>query len=177
MVPVIFETEQAIPLRIEDLLSQEKEDRWCLDLYGCTPLVHGVSASGLRALCLYEAPDAEAVRRAVRHLGAPDNLRAWTAASFYRDGFTRRDWPWTDGPLAISRHEPPAEFQSPDVRPAGTEAEPLSPGNGAIVIADFVSLDRTRAIRLYAAPDLEAVRQISGPLSRHDLFAAVPHSD
>jgi hypothetical protein len=176
MVPVIFDADNEMPQTLADVLAQEKADRWCLDLHQCLPLVHGVSLDGLRGLCIYEAPDAEAVRRAVHHLGAPATLKAWTVTPFYRSGYTRAGWPWAKSPLAITFHEFPTDADRERFR-SDMSAGFCMRAHEVCVIADFVSLDQGKAVRLYAAPDLEAVRRVCAPISGRDLFAAVAHED
>ena len=51
----------------------------CLPVEGVTWLSSYIAADGSRCVCVYDAPDAESVRRAYRKAGVPfDNV--WTAA-------------------------------------------------------------------------------------------------
>lgn len=177
MVPVLFETEYDSPKRISDVLAQEKGSRWCLDLHGCRPLIHGIAANGMRSLCLFEAPDAEALRDALRQLGAPAAMSAWTATSAYRKDFTRAGWPWSGGPFAFSRHDIATKAEYDRFQTLGREDGFCMVTHNVRIIGDFVSLDRTRAARLYLTPDLEAIHYVCNPISEYDVFAGFAHTD
>jgi hypothetical protein len=47
----------------------QRRSSMCLALHGVRHLVSYVTPDGQRMLCVFEAPDAEAVRRAARQLG------------------------------------------------------------------------------------------------------------
>lgn len=193
MVPVIFDSDYEQPITLSDMLNSERTDRWCMELHACAGLIHGVSMDARRALCIYEAPDAQAVRRVVEHFGNPGFLRTWTATGIYRAGYDRAGWPWGKGRFAITFHDlsgaggsppdgPPLDDPPPDDPLHGGLArfqgasEP-DPAVGVRIIGDFLSLDRRRAIRLYQTPDFEAVGRIVGPVAPRDLFIAVAHED
>jgi hypothetical protein len=56
----------------------QRRNAMCLALHGVRHLVSYVTPDGRRMICVFEAPDAEAVRRAARQLGlALDNV--WPA--------------------------------------------------------------------------------------------------
>ncbi|HLW27565.1 MAG TPA: nickel-binding protein [Kiloniellales bacterium] len=173
MVPVIFDSDYEEPLTFADMLEAERSDRWCMELHECSGLIHSLSTDARRALCLYEAPDAEAVRRAVDSFGNPSSLRAWTAIGTYYNGFQRNSWPWGKGTFAITFHD----LTTDELRQSFERGVPREPSGDVRVIGDFLSLDRQRAIRLYETPDLEAVRRLAGPIARRDLFTAVAHED
>lgn len=173
MVPVIFDSDYDQPLALSDLLDMERADRWCLDLHECSGLIHGLSMDARRALCLYEAPDAAAVRRALETFGNPASLRTWTATSAYRQGYDRAGWPWRKGPFAITFHD----LSSSASRTRFETGAPAGGSSEVCIIGDFFSLDGQRAIRLYETPDLEAVRRLAEPIARRDLFTAVAHEE
>jgi hypothetical protein len=64
-------------VRIEDIQSIEDAGQWCLDAYGVRFIKTFFSKDGLRMLCLYQAPDAESVRKAETQARVPYE-RAWT---------------------------------------------------------------------------------------------------
>jgi hypothetical protein len=68
---VVVERSFAERTRFEEVAAREEAGAWCLDLHGVRFLRSYFSADGRRMLCLYEAPDAEAVRRAQRRIGMP----------------------------------------------------------------------------------------------------------
>ncbi len=55
-----------------------KDNQGCLDLYEVRHLKGYLSSDRLRMVCLFEAPDAEAVRVVNRQVGMPYE-RIWTA--------------------------------------------------------------------------------------------------
>lgn len=65
------------PVVFEDLQAQEDAQAWCLQSYRVRFLQSLVSLDRRRMLCLYAAPDAEAVRHAQRGAGLPFE-RIWT---------------------------------------------------------------------------------------------------
>jgi hypothetical protein len=81
MERVIVERTFDEPPDMEELQAREKTASWCLDTWGITPLASFMSRDGRRLICTYEAPDAEAVRKANETAGLPyDSI--WTATVF-----------------------------------------------------------------------------------------------
>jgi hypothetical protein len=62
----------------------EDAGRWCLDLNGVSFLSSFFARDRTRMVCLYGAPDAEAVRRTNARLGLPFE-RVWAARVFGPD--------------------------------------------------------------------------------------------
>ena len=81
IVERVFEGE---PLDLDDLEALQEKGSWCYQLHGVRFLQSFYSADGRRMICLYEAPDAEAVRTVNRQSGVPFE-RAWTAAVYDRE--------------------------------------------------------------------------------------------
>jgi len=67
------------PMVFEELQAQETAQNWCLQAYRVRFLQSLFALDRRRMLCLYAAPDAEAVRHAQRSAGLPFE-RVWTAA-------------------------------------------------------------------------------------------------
>jgi hypothetical protein len=70
------------PVALQEL---ERKSAWCLDEHSVRFLKSYVASDGLRMICLYEAPDAEAVRAANRKAGLPFD-RVWRGSVFDRAG-------------------------------------------------------------------------------------------
>jgi hypothetical protein len=68
----------AAPVVFEDLQAQEDAQAWCLQSHRVRFLQSLFSLDRRRMLCLYAAPDAEAVRHAQRGAGLPFE-QIWTA--------------------------------------------------------------------------------------------------
>jgi hypothetical protein len=69
------------PIDLKQLGEAAERGRWCMDLHGVRPLHSYVSADRLRMICVFEAPDAESVRKASTTAGLPFD-RVWTAQPF-----------------------------------------------------------------------------------------------
>lgn len=66
------------PVAFTELQAREAVHGWCLEAHGVRALRSYVSTDGRRMLCLYAAPDAEAVRQVQVTAGMPFD-RAWQA--------------------------------------------------------------------------------------------------
>jgi len=71
------------PFDIDGFEDIRKDGKWCYDLYRVRYLKTYFSTDRRRMICLYEAPDAEAVRQVSRQLGAPFE-RVWAADEYER---------------------------------------------------------------------------------------------
>jgi hypothetical protein len=79
MSVVVVERSFAEPVRIEDLQRSEDGAAWCLEAHGVRFLRSYFSQDRCRMICLYEAPDAEAVRIVQEKAGLPYE-RTWPAS-------------------------------------------------------------------------------------------------
>jgi hypothetical protein len=68
---VAVERDFANPVRVESLQAIEDANAWCLETHRVRFVRTYASADGKRMICLYHAPDAEAVRLAQRAAGMP----------------------------------------------------------------------------------------------------------
>ena len=141
MVSVIFDADFDQPTTLAAMLDMEQADRWCMDVHDCRGLIHSLSMDARRGLCLYEAPDAEAVRRALDSFGNPGSLRAWTASSAYAEGYGRDGWPWGRGSFAITYHDLSAD----EARRRFRRRPAVAGASEVRVLGDFLSLDGARA--------------------------------
>jgi hypothetical protein len=62
----------------EFVASVRQQSRWCLDLHRAEYVESFLGSDGLRMVCIFRAPDAEAVRRASQQGGMP-YTEIWTA--------------------------------------------------------------------------------------------------
>jgi hypothetical protein len=67
------------PLKLREAEAVRKSNAWCVDLYGIRLLRSYLSSNGQRLICLFEAPDAESVRVAIRKGKWPAES-VWTAS-------------------------------------------------------------------------------------------------
>lgn len=81
MEHVFVERAFAEPVDFKALTETARAGATCFELRGIKPLRTAVSRDGLRMICEYLAPDAEAVRSANESAGLPFE-RVWTAEVF-----------------------------------------------------------------------------------------------
>lgn len=78
---IIVEREFAEPVEVEDLQERENRFSWCLQAHRVKFLHTYFAADRQRMICVYEAPDAEAVREVSRRASMP-YTRIWSATHF-----------------------------------------------------------------------------------------------
>ena len=80
----VVERSFAEPTRFEEVQALEDRGAWCLALHRVGFLASCISLDHRRMICLYEAPDVDAVRRANARLGLPFD-RVWCAEPFFHE--------------------------------------------------------------------------------------------
>jgi hypothetical protein len=75
---VVVERELTEPADIHELQAREDSVGWCLEQHGVTAVCSYVALDRRTAICVYRAPDADALRETQRRAGLPVT-RAWTA--------------------------------------------------------------------------------------------------
>lgn len=157
---VIIEQEFSSPLTAKDIVRPSEKTRTCMELYGAHPRRHYLAHGGLHCMCVFDAPDAEAVRSAFR-LAAGNLPKGIWAATVYPEN-------------AVDANRAPV-LQSPDFRFVMVERIFANPVDYADVkIADdvgasshdlraahhlrsYFSSNRRQMVSVYEAPDVEAV--------------------
>ena len=66
------------PFDIDRYNDAQRTNAWCLETHGVRHVVSYVTPDARRMICVFEAPDAEAVRRTARELGYKYD-RLWPA--------------------------------------------------------------------------------------------------
>ena len=66
------------PFDIDRYNDAQRTNAWCLETYGVRHVVSYVTPDARRMICVFEAPEAEAVRRTARDLGYKYD-RLWPA--------------------------------------------------------------------------------------------------
>jgi hypothetical protein len=79
MVTVVVERSFEQPVDVDALQSCEERSKWCLEVHDVRFLHSYVSPDRKRMICIYEAPDAESVRKVNDTAGMPF-VRVWTAS-------------------------------------------------------------------------------------------------
>jgi hypothetical protein len=156
MAHVILQHSPQPPLSLDELRANDARAAACFDLHRVCHVRSHLGHDGRRAVCEFDAPDAESVRIGLRQLGVEFD-RVWSA----------------------TLHEPPDAPAAPETPPAArvvverafdppidvAEIEAIE-GRGAWCLElhrvrylqTFFSLDRRHMICLYDAPDAESVR-------------------
>ena len=75
---VVLEREFPEPITPEDVLAMAAETQ-CLELYRVRPLASYLMADGRRMVCVFQAPDAQALRSLGRANGFPPGSTVWTS--------------------------------------------------------------------------------------------------
>jgi hypothetical protein len=150
------------PLTIEELVGLDGKTRWCLTTHRCKAVVHSLAGDGKSSLCVFDAPDAEALRMAAKQMDTPDQPRIWGATVHYHP-----DEPLPGGPLMRNGESAIAMVQRSFEKPQlFEELQAMEDAKASCLtlhrvrfVKSFFSLDRQRMACLYAAPDVEAVRK------------------
>ena len=151
---VVVERTFGHPMRFEDIHSVDGSGSWCLSAHRVRFLKALFSRDRLRMLCLYEAPDAEAVRLAEGEARATFD-RAWTCAQLPISS------PGDQAPAAeyvvVERLFPEPvtpEFFANALREKGWCLDL----HRAEYVEGYLATDGLRAVCVFRAPDAESVR-------------------
>ena len=80
LAPIVVERLFPEPVTQEFFANALRKKGWCLDLYRAEYVEGYLGADGLRAVCVFRAPDAESVRLANNEAGVP-YTKVWTASA------------------------------------------------------------------------------------------------
>jgi hypothetical protein len=136
--------------------------RWCMDLHRVRPGVHYLATDGFRCACVFDAPDAEAIRAALRAaLISPKAV--WAATIHPGPGCDE------DGTPDIAASRVLAAVERSFARPVAFDDLSALVDQGASCLdlhqvrflRSYFSLDRQRMLCLYEGPDVEAVRIVN----------------
>lgn len=158
MTSIIVEREYSAPVTMDGLDRVDEVCRWCLDLHRCHVRLQAVSSDGLRSLCVYEAPDADSVRRVADQFGLSPAPSIWpsTVASPGQQDVPEL-LPGETGFSLVDRLFPePVELS--DLKAKQDAGLACLSMHRVRFVRSYSSIDRQRMLCLYAAPDLESVR-------------------
>lgn len=158
MGTVVIERTFAAGYRVDDALAATASQAWCLRLHRVVSLRHYLATDGSRMVCIFGAPDAEALRRAMQVAGIPHPPHLWSATvhgvepSAAAWGGTRHrslvvverslSQPTTFDAVQALEDAAPRCFEQRDVKP----------------VVSYFAFDHQRMLCLYDAPDAESVR-------------------
>ena len=75
---VVLERQFPEPIKPEDVLKMAEETQ-CLELYRVKPVSSYLMPDGMRMVCVFQAPDAQALRSVARSNDFPVDFTVWTS--------------------------------------------------------------------------------------------------
>ena len=163
MEHVIVEGRYPEPTTPEAVLERGLGQRFCFNLYRSHPVTHYLGLDGVRMCCVFRAPDAESVRRALAKIGVLPPERVWSASL---EGAAGDVADLALAARAAAEHAALVLVERDFAEPVDFAAvQALEDAGGWCLeqhhirfLGTFFAKDRQRMICLYAAPDAEAVR-------------------
>jgi hypothetical protein len=149
---VLVERSYASPVAFEDVQAIEDRNAWCLEAHSVTFLKSYFARDRQRMVFLYEAPDAETVRRLQEQAGLAFD-RVW-AARVVGHGPSE---PSADAVLVERTLDPPLDEAA--VHEAAARGAWCLEMYACRIVWSYLSLDGRRGICVFGGPDAESVRQ------------------
>lgn len=125
--------------------------RDCCEQNRVKPVRSHLSLDGYRTICVFESPDAEAVRRVSRQAQMPGDV--WTADLHVPQGA-----PAADGDLIVVERSFDAPGELDELQAREDRGAWCLEQYRVRFVRTYFARDRRRMICLYAAPDAESVR-------------------
>jgi hypothetical protein len=153
---IVVERSFEAPVSYEEMDARERAVAWCFEQHRVTALRSFLSRDRTRAVCIYDAADAESVRITQREGGLPFD-RVWPAETIEPDD---RERPARYSAVVVQRALPAPV----DVDLAWTlllESADCHRNHRAKLWTSYLSRDGTRMVCHYYAPDAESVRNAS----------------
>jgi hypothetical protein len=160
MEHVIVEGSYPEPTTPEAVIAGDHDQHGCFELFRSHPVTHFLALDGTHICCVFRAPDAEAVRRAI---GSPPAERVWTASlegtSHDMAGLTVASANAAEaGSLVLVERSFAAPVDFAAVQAMEDRGRWCLDMYRVCFLGTFFAKDRSRMICLYAAPHAEAVR-------------------
>jgi len=169
MEPVVCERRIDPPMRIDDIPAMEAQAAWCLQQHRVSHVTSLLSLDGRLLLCLFEAPDAEAVRNVHRQIDKPFE-RIWPATIHAPPTVpAHASLAAKDGALVVVERcfAEPTDFMT--IQAIEDRGAWCLDQHRVRFVRTYFATDRRRMICLYLAPDAESVR-------RAQVQAGLPHA-
>jgi hypothetical protein len=152
------------PFTAADIRDGIRSSAWCSELYGLTHCGSLLAPEIDRVVCIYRAPDAEAVRSASHRMQTPYD-RVWSATLHGPAGPEPVTLPGVADmspehrAIVVQRaFDAPVAFA--DLESREEEQAWCFDAYGVRFLQSLFSADRRRMLCVYVAPDAEAVRQV-----------------
>ena len=162
MERVIVERQFDTPITYDFYDQVRRAGQWCLDQYRVDYHATYLSADGRRTVCIFDAPDAEALRSVSRTLGVPEGS-TWTAAFRIPDAVRTSH----GGTACIARSSfetvvVERRFDTPmsvaDIEAIPERANWCLEAHRVRYLCSYVARHGRRMLCVYEAPDAESVR-------------------
>ena len=151
---VLVERRFEQPIDFQDIQRQETAASWRLDTYNVRFLKTFLSKDRRRMLCLYEAPDAEAVRSAEKQARIPFE-HAWTCQILQNENVTTHA---TANEYVIVERSFPSPMTADYILSAFCGARSCFELHRTAYLESFLGKDGLKMVCVFRAPDAEAVR-------------------
>lgn len=163
---IIVERAFEAPADFDRLQAAEDAVAWCLEQHRVTFLRSYLSLDARSMICVYTAPDAEAVRETQRRAGLPV-LHLWTAQPI---GDRGRYVAAPGLSTVVVERDFPTPMPAEHVRRLMEGGAHCLEANRAELLVSNLSKDLKRMVCVFEAPDAESVRranrQIGVPVAR-----------
>ncbi|MEX2615546.1 MAG: DUF4242 domain-containing protein [Alphaproteobacteria bacterium] len=157
MEHVISERVFDTPMTVQRYGQLGDEGKSCLDLYGVTYRGSYLGLDGSRAICVFLAPDAEAVRNVGREVPIVP-ATVWTGHYFHPPETADIAPPGRQTVVVERSFTEPATIE--DLQAREDASSWCLDMHDVRFLKTYVALDRRRMICFYTAPDAEAVRKV-----------------
>lgn len=161
MGTVVVERRFEKPVSLDFLGRADQASRWCLEMHRCRVRFQSLAADGLSTLCVYDAPDAEAMRRVSEQIGAEPEPVIWAATAHVNPAGNGEP----DHALRPGEHVHATVDRSFAEPILFADAQAMEEQRSYCLVmhrvrhvVSYLSFDRRRMACVYAAPDVEAVR-------------------
>jgi len=161
MAIVLMEREFERAHTPDDMHYAAQSGRSCLDIYGVRPQMHYLARDGMRCTCVFEAPDAEAMRNVIRTTGVSFPKGVWSSTVHPAPGDVPDRPPVlhsANGVLAVVERGFPEPVVFEDIQAIEDNASLCLQMHRVRFLRSYFAMDRQRMVCLYEAPDVEAVR-------------------
>ena len=161
MASIVVEREFAHRHDDDELSRLVHSAEWCMGRYGVRSRRHYFAVDGSRVVCIFEAPDAEAVRSVGRAAGIDAPRHLWTATiELGRDRDADRAPTLAEAgySLVVVERSLPEPVVFSEVQSIEDASRSCFDMRRIAFLRAYFSLDGRRMLCLYAAPDAEAVR-------------------
>jgi hypothetical protein len=150
---VVVERAFPQPVAFGDIQAIEDRGASCLEAHGVRFLRSYFSRDRRRMICLYEAPDAEAVRLAQEKAGVPFET-VWTSRVVRHPGAEPA------GDAVVVERTLPQALDEVALRDAAAGGAWCLDQHGCRIVWSYLSNDGRRVVCVFAGPDAESVRQV-----------------